>query len=61
MGMANAAVLPVPVWAHPNKSLRSNTMGIDCSWIGVGVVYPSCSSAFNMGSMRCNCSNNKIK
>ena len=35
--MAKAAVLPVPVWAQPNKSILFNTIGIACCWIGVGV------------------------
>jgi hypothetical protein len=33
--MANAPVFPVPVWAQPIKSLPDNTIGIDCSWMGV--------------------------
>ena len=38
IGSANAAVLPVPVWAMPSRSRPSSTCGIACAWIGVGVV-----------------------
>ncbi len=34
--MANAAVFPVPVCAHPMTSLPDKTNGMACSWIGVG-------------------------
>ena len=37
--MENAAVLPVPVCAQPNKSNPSNTMGMASACMGVGVVY----------------------
>ena len=40
MGSANAAVLPVPVWARPMRSWPASTMGIDCSWTGVGWCSP---------------------
>ena len=36
IGRANAAVLPVPVWAEPIMSLPSRTIGKARSWIGVG-------------------------
>ena len=29
--------MPVPVWAHPRTSRPIRTMGMACSWIGVGV------------------------
>ena len=29
MGRVKAAVLPVPVWAQPNKSFPCKTMGMD--------------------------------
>jgi hypothetical protein len=38
IGRAKAAVLPVPVWAMPSRSLPAITPGIACAWIGVGVV-----------------------
>ena len=41
MGIAKAAVLPVPVWAQPCKSLPFINIGIAFSWIGVGLMYPS--------------------
>ncbi len=37
VGSANAAVLPVPVWAQPIRSRPAITGGIACSWIGVAV------------------------
>src|SRR5438105_166711 len=40
MGSAKAAVLPVPVWAVPIRSLPARTIGKARSWIGVGVVNP---------------------
>ena len=57
MGRAKAAVLPVPVWAQPSRSLLSKMAGIDCCCMGVGVLYPSFFSAFKMGSDSPNCSN----
>ena len=37
MGMANAAVFPVPVWAQPSRSFFARMMGMARSCIGVGV------------------------
>ena len=37
IGSANAAVLPVPVWARPSRSRPASTCGIARAWIGVGV------------------------
>ena len=48
--MAKAAVFPVPVWAHPNKSLPLNKIGMDCCCIGVGSVYPLACNAFRIGA-----------
>ena len=39
-GSANAAVLPVPVWARPRTSRPSSSSGMVSVWIGVGVVKP---------------------
>ena len=36
MGSTKEAVLPVPVCAQPSTSRPIRTMGIACSWIGVG-------------------------
>ena len=36
-GTANAAVLPVPVWAQPSTSRPPRAEGIVRAWIGVGV------------------------
>ena len=40
-GSPKAAVLPVPVWAWPITSRPSISGGIACSWIGLGVSYPT--------------------
>src|ERR671930_157250 len=37
-GSVNPAVLPVPVWAAPRRSLPAKTTGMACAWMGVGVV-----------------------
>ena len=57
MGMANAAVFPVPVWAQPRRSFFSSMMGMARSWIGVGVTYPSDFSALITGAIRRKSSN----
>ncbi|MNC58971.1 hypothetical protein D3C75_1087460 [compost metagenome] len=36
IGRAKAAVLPVPVWAMPSRSLPAMTSGMALAWIGVG-------------------------
>lgn len=51
IGNENAAVFPVPVWAHPRRSTPFKIIGIDSAWIGVGDVYHSSWSAFNIGSI----------
>ena len=38
IGSAKAAVLPVPVWAMPCRSLPASTLGMAWTWIGVGWV-----------------------
>ena len=38
MGIPNAAVLPVPVWACPTTSRPSRISGTTVFWIGVGVL-----------------------
>src|SRR5258705_2395122 len=40
MSKANAAVLPVPVWAVPIKSFPARTIGNARSWIAVGSTNP---------------------
>ena len=60
IGIAKAAVLPVPVCAQPNRSLPERTGGIAFSWMGVGLVYPSDSSAVRIGSIKFNSVNNKL-
>ena len=49
IGIANEAVFPVPVCAHPNISFRDKATGIACCWIGVGLLYPFSSIAFKIG------------
>jgi hypothetical protein len=36
IGRVKAAVLPVPVWAQPRTSRPMSTIGMACSWMGVG-------------------------
>ena len=36
MGMAKAAVLPVPVWAQPMRSRPKSTGGMAWAWMGEG-------------------------
>ena len=45
IGKAKAAVFPLPVSASPIRSRPSSASGIDCSWIGVGALYPNFSHA----------------
>ncbi|KAH3661827.1 hypothetical protein OGAPHI_006005 [Ogataea philodendri] len=52
IGIANAAVLPDPVWAIPMMSLPWRLCGSDWAWIGVGSEKFSCSIASRMS--RCN-------
>src|SRR5690625_5457123 len=40
IGRTKAAVLPVPVCAHPMTSRPVVATGMACAWIGVGEVYP---------------------
>src|SRR5690625_6089410 len=40
IGRTKAAVLPVPVCAHPMTSRAVVATGMACAWIGVGEVYP---------------------
>jgi len=37
IGRANAAVLPVPVWAMPRTSRPARTTGMAWAWMAVGV------------------------
>ena len=51
MGMANAAVFPVPVCALPSTSFLCRISGMAFSCTGVGVMYSSFRSACNTGSI----------
>jgi hypothetical protein len=55
IGNANAAVLPVPVWAMPSPSRAARTTGMALAWIGVGVSQPSACSALKIGVLRPRC------
>ena len=46
IGSANAAVLPVPVWAQPMTSSPASANGITALWIGVVRSNPRSSSAW---------------
>lgn len=41
MGSANAAVLPLPVWARPKTSSPARIRGMQWCWTGVGFFMPS--------------------
>ena len=47
MGMQKAAVLPVPVWAWPIRSMPASAWGIIPAWMGVGSRYSASSRAAN--------------
>jgi len=47
--MANEAVLPVPVYDAANISSPFKILGITSIYIGVGLLYPFSSIAFNIG------------
>ena len=51
MGMANAAVFPVPVCAQPNISFPTNSAGIAFACIGVGLTYHFSSIAINIDTV----------
>ena len=51
MGMANAAVFPVPVCALPSTSFLFRIRGMAFPCTGVGMLYSSFLSAFNTGSI----------
>src|SRR5438270_12148121 len=48
MGMAKAAVLPVPVWAWAKRSRPACRTGMARVWTGVGAMKPSSSMAREM-------------
>lgn len=52
MGMANDAVLPEPVSAHPRMSRPDKLTGMPCAWMGVGRSYPWCAMSFRMSEWR---------
>lgn len=56
IGSAKAAVFPLPVSASPIRSRPCKASGIDCSWIGVGFLYPKAVQASHKESMMpCHC------
>ena len=52
IGSTKPAVLPVPVWAMPMRSLPISTDGIAARWIGVGSSYPLSLTARSNSSER---------
>src|SRR5947207_14963955 len=57
MGRPNARVLPEPVCAWPTMSAPASIMGIEWSWIGVGVVMPWLASTLRLLALRLKLSN----
>ncbi len=51
-GREKAAVLPVPVWATPRKSLPASRGSMASSCMGEGVSYPALRTAFKIGSAK---------
>ena len=51
MGRAKAAVLPVPVWAMPSRSLPKSTLGMAWVWIGVGIGVAFLAQGFDNGGV----------
>ena len=49
-GMANAAVLPEPVWDWPTTSLPVISTGIASAWMGDACSNPSLSMAFRVSA-----------
>ena len=43
--MANAAVLPVPVWASPTTSEPASIAGMVAAWMADGDSYPTSTTA----------------
>jgi hypothetical protein len=52
--MQNAAVFPVPVWAHPIRSRSEKAIGIAFAWMGVGFSKFISFSAFWSRDGNCN-------
>ena len=51
MGNVKEAVFPVPVWAHPSKSLPININGIACSWMGWAAHNPLLLQLAELGNL----------
>ena len=45
IGIANAAVLPVPVWARPTTSEPAIIAGMVAAWMADGDSYPTSATA----------------
>src|SRR6056297_19436 len=57
VGNKKAAVFPVPVWAHPMRSLPRKITGIDFSCMGVASSKPMYPIASIISALRSNSSN----
>ena len=51
MGMPNAAVLPLPVWAWPMTSWPRSAGGMAPAWIGVAMVKPISPTVVSMAAL----------
>ncbi len=51
--MANAAVLPVPVWASPTTSEPAIMAGIVAAWMADGDSYPTSTTACGTNGSIC--------
>lgn len=52
MGIAKAAVFPLPVSAQPRRSRPERATGIAWAWMGVGLVYEWNVMSFIMSMLR---------
>ena len=50
VGIANAMVLPLPVWPRPSTSRPARESGNVADWMGNGSVTPRAASAVTMGA-----------
>ncbi len=51
--MANAAVLPVPVWARPTTSEPAIIAGMVAAWMAEGDSYPTSATACSTDGWIC--------
>ncbi|CPY62609.1 Uncharacterised protein [Mycobacteroides abscessus] len=53
IGIANAAVFPVPVCARPTTSEPANSGGMVAAWMAEGVSYPTSDTARSTSGAMC--------